>query len=78
MTTSLAFNMNDLTPALKEQLIAIIGTHKPYIIELEKEAQRIEHGTIFVEIGVRAKIITKMDIIEIRKKWLHEKQIDPK
>jgi len=47
---------------------------------LEKEAERIEHGTILVEIGVRAKVINKMDFIEIRKKWVQSQpsKLDPK
>ena len=72
--------MTELTPELKAQLAVIIGTQKPYILELEKEAERIEHGTILVEIGVRAKVINKMDFIEIRKKWVQSQpsKLDPK
>jgi len=61
-----------LTPEQEEAIAQAIKTKKPYILEIEKNAQELQYGTMEIQMEVRAGAIEKMFFFN-KKIWLREK-----
>lgn len=62
-----------LSPEQEAQIASVIKARKPYLIAIEEQVQKVEFGSVLVEVMVRNGSVDKMDFKEVNKSWIREK-----
>ncbi len=62
-----------LTTQQEAMIVDAIKARKPYLLRIEEEVEKVNFGSILLEVNVRNGSVDKMDFKEINKTWLREK-----
>ena len=62
-----------LTPEQEALIASAIRKRKPYLLRVEEEVQRVQHGSIEVRLEVRNGSVDKITFFD-NKSWIREKE----
>lgn len=62
-----------IDPVAIREFAAAMQRNKPYLLEIEGEAQRIQHGEVTVRLEIRNGNVEKMQFIDAKRTWLRDK-----
>lgn len=65
---------DNLPIELQNQIAEAMKKRKPYLIAIEEEVQRIQHGSVTIEIYVRSGSVDKLEYKDAKRSWIREKQ----